>query len=364
MRTLTRREALRSATTMLGAGALSLAPEALSGCATQEPASSKSTGSGSSSTVPFAYQPGFSYGLFYVAQSKGWLSPVSVKLSPMTLFTDGAVQVDSLINHDFAASVQGFTPVLVAAAAGQPVKIVDVVDNSARSYAIVGKSDIDSVTGLAGKTVGVSIGSNYDYFLGQALRKYGMSESDLNVINFPDPAKAQSAFVAGRLDAIVPITTNRATILEEDKDARVIFTGSEFTQPPNPSNSPLAMYDLLVVTSESLTSSRKALTGLMQIFHTKVRDYVTSASTQPQVVDALYQWQTGVVKAQVSKPEIQTSLSEFDFYSPAQAKQIMASGQLADSLTSIAKFLMSAKKLTAMPDISSLISTSVVTALT
>jgi len=363
-RPVTRRQVLRGSGGLLaGAAALTLAPELLSACATQKPSAGGGTSPGGSQTLSFAYQPGFSYGLFYVAQAKGWLKRAGVDLNPMTLFTDGSVQVDALLNNNFAASVQGFVPVLTAAAAGQPVKIIDVVDNSAQTYTILGKDSIDSVPALAGKTVGVSLGTNYDYFLVKALAKYGMTSSDVQVVNFPDPAKAQSAFIAGRLDAIVPITTNRQAILAQDKGARLVFSDTQFTQAPNPSSSPLAIYDLLVTTSGALASHKTALTSLMRVFHTQVRNYVASPATLPQAVDALYEWQTNVVKAQVTKAEIQTNIAEFDFYSPAEVRQIVAGGELKDSLTSVSEFLMSSKVLTKMPDVGGAIDSSLVSAI-
>ena len=306
-------------------------------------------------TISFAYQPGFAYGLYYVAQTKGWFLDAGVSLHPMDIFTNGPLEMDTVVNGNLEAGVLGFVPILTRAAAGQPVKIIDVVDNSGRTYAVVGSKNIDGIPGLKGKTVGVNRGSNYDYFLLQALAKYGMSESDVKIVNFADPAKAQSAFLAGQIDAVVPITTNRDAILQHRADSKIVFSATQFTEAPNPSRSPFAIYDLFATTESALRRHQAGFATVMTVFHSKVHDYVTSPQTQGAAVDDLYDWQKNVVKAEVTKDQILTNLKAFDFYTIQEARQIVAGGTLQTFLEGIANYLVSTKVLDKVPDIASLI---------
>ncbi|SMF23468.1 NMT1/THI5 like [Xaviernesmea oryzae] len=309
----------------------------------------------SEDTIRFAYQPGFAYGLFYVAQAKGWFKEAGVSLDPMTVFTNGPIQIDAVINGDLDATVQGFVPLLTRAAGNQPVRIIDVVDNSGRTYAVVGTKAIDGVPGLKGKTVGVNRGSNYDYFLGEALTKFGMSIADLNIVNFGDPVKAQAAFVAGQVDAIVPITTSREAILQQRANAKVIFSATQFTEGPNPSKAPFAIYDLLATTDKALSKHHDGFVKLMQVFHTRVYDYITSEKTQSAAIDDIYDWQKTVIKAEVTKEQILANIKNFEFYNKEKARQVVASGELQTFLEKISKFLVDNKLLPSAPDVSKII---------
>jgi ABC-type nitrate/sulfonate/bicarbonate transport system substrate-binding protein len=342
---------------LLNFAGLALLPGTLATSSAARAASPPSSGAGSAAveTISFAYQPGFAYGLYYVAQTKGWFKDAAVSLHPMDIFTNGPLEMDAVINGNLEAGVLGFVPILTRAAAGQPVRIIDVVDNSGRTYAVVGKATINGIPGLKGKTVGVNRGSNYDYFLLKALAKYGLSERDLKIINFADPAKSQSAFLAGQVDAIVPITTNRDAILQHRPDSKVVFSATQFTEEPNPSRSSFAIYDLFATTASALHQHRNAFVQIMTVFHTKVRDYVTSPRTQSAAVDDLYDWQKNVVKAEVTKEQILANLSRFDFYTKQEAEQIIAGGELKSFLGEISEYLIANKLLDKTPDITSLI---------
>lgn len=305
--------------------------------------------------IRFAYQPGFAYGLFYVAQQRGWFKQAGVSLDPMTVFTNGTIQIDAVVNGDLDATVEGFVPLLTRAAGGEPVRIIDVVDNSGRTYAVVGASKIDGIAGLKGRTVEINRGTNYDYFLGKVLEKFGIAPTDLRLVNFGDPVKAQSAFLAGQVDAIVPITTNRDAILQQRKDAKLLFSAIDFTKPPNPSKTPFAIYDLLATTQKGLARHKDGLVQVMRVFHTRVQQAVSSPATLPGIVDDLYQWQINVIKAEVTKEQILANMKAFDFYDPKQARQIVAGGELHSFLEGISAFLVSNKLLDTVPDIAKII---------
>ena len=348
MRGKTRRELLSVGTkTLVSMAGLILPPVALATASTANAAPPEA--------IRFAYQPGFAYGLYYVAQTKGWFRDAGITLDPMDVFTNGPLEMDAVINRNLDAGVLGFVPILTRAAAGQPVRIIDVVDNSGRTYAVVGKATIDGIPGLKGQTVGVNRGSNYDYFLLHALQKYSVSEAEVRIINFADPAKAQSAFLAGQIDAVIPMTTNRDAILQHRSDSKIVFSATQFTDEPNPSHSPFAIYDLFATTVDGLHRYQAGFAKIMTVFHTKVRDYVTSPGTQSAAVDDLYQWQRSVIKAEVTKDQILTNIKEFDFYTVQEAEHIIAGGELKSFLEGISKYLIVNKLLDKMPDIDSLI---------
>ncbi len=323
----------------------STAPAGTAGAATATPAPTN---------VSFAYQVGYNYGMYYVAQQHGWLKSEGINLSPMTIFQSGPTELESLLAGQFDVAVLGFVPVLTLAAEGQPIRIIDVVDNSGATYSLVAQQGITSVADLKGKTVAVTVGSNYEYFLDQLLVKYGMTESDINVVN-AQPSEGQAAFTAGRVDAVVPATINTASVVSQTPGAHVLFSANQFTASPNPSPNPFAIYDLMVTTTSYANSHAALLTKLIQTFHTKVTSYVSSNFTSAS--NDILAWQTSVVEAVVTLSQVEAGLKGYDFYDVPAVQKLFSSGVLQESLSNVAQYLVGAKLLPSYPDLNTLIDT-------
>jgi sulfonate transport system substrate-binding protein len=124
------------------------------------------------------------------------------------------------------------TPLVFAQAAGNPVKVIAagrVIDPKTSGLAIVvhPDSDIKKLSQLKGKRIGYSTGTITQYFLLNALKKAGLSLSDVQAVNFTGLA-GQSAFDNGDIDASVtsdPFLSGQLA----DKSARVIATGAGLT---------------------------------------------------------------------------------------------------------------------------------------
>lgn len=350
---LTRRQLLARGGRTLGATLALGSPLLLEACG-----SSSAHGAGSSSkgdTLAFAYQPGYDYGLYYVANQMRFFG--DTRLQPMTIFQEGTAEVDGLLGGKFAAAAVGFTPVLTLASKGQSIKVIDVVANGARNYTLVAQSDVTSVADLKGKTVGITLGTNYEYFLDQVLAKFGVAQSDLHVMNLQPPA-AQAAFVAGRIDATVPVTVNNQTILSQRHGAHALFTAADFTKPPNPSATPFAIYDLLVATSAGAEANAKRLQAVSRGLHDQVTSLVSHR--RAKAVQAIYDWQRNVVKAQVTRGEIEQGLDGYDFYTTAQAHELLSGGKLASFLHSVGTYMKSKSLISSVPDTTKLIDARIV----
>ena len=330
----------------------------LAACGSTAPAgtatrTSTSTPPPTTTNVSFAYQVGYNYGMYYVAQEHGWLKSEGINLTPMTIFQSGPTELDALLAGQFDIAVLGFVPVLTLAnEVPGTLRVIDVVDNSGTTYSLVAQKGITSVADLRGKTVAVTVGSNYEYFLDQVLAKYGMTESDINVVN-AQPSDGQAAFTAGRVDAVVPATINTQSLVAQTPGADVLFSGSQFTASPNPSPNPFAIYDLVVTSTAFANAHPALLTKLIQTFHTKVTPYVSTNFTS--AANDILTWQTNVVKATVTLSQVEAGLKGYDFYSVAQAQAIVAGGVLKSSLTNVSQYLLSAKLLPKVPDLDTLI---------
>ena len=63
-----------------------------------------------------------------------------------------------------------------------------------------------------------------------------MTLKDIEFVNLP-AADGQAAFVAGRVDAIVPSVNGRYYIMNAKKDTRELFTHDDFAKAPGPRRS-------------------------------------------------------------------------------------------------------------------------------
>lgn len=347
---LTRRDLFRSGVVTAGAVAVGVG---LPSCR----AVGGDGGSSDKGRLGFAYQPGYEYGLYYVANKRGWFERDGFELSPMTLFQQGAAEANAMLKGDYAAGVLGATGLLSRAAQNLPLRIIGALANGAKNYGIVAQDDIDDVEALAGKRVGVAIGTNYHYFLLEVLKKYGVGESDVHIVG-QDPLAAQSAFIAGRLDVIVPITVNIDAILRKRKGAKVVFRADQFGEEPRPRHGVFAIDSLLAATTDQIESHGDQLTAMMRVYHTKVYDLVRERFST--AVDDVYQWQRKVVKADVTKDVIGKGLKGYDFYSVDALKKWMTGGGMSRSIADIGDFLVGQKIVKSAIDVDKIIDTSLV----
>jgi sulfonate transport system substrate-binding protein len=96
----------------------------------------------------------------------------------------------------------GDTPPIFAQAAGAPIRIVAVIENSPQYEAILvaENSPLRSVKDLAGKKVAFAKGSGAHHLLMAALRHEGLAMSDITAA-YLTPNDAQPAFTNGDVDA-------------------------------------------------------------------------------------------------------------------------------------------------------------------
>ncbi|CAN5174583.1 ABC transporter substrate-binding protein [soil metagenome] len=142
------------------------------------------------------------------------------------LFPGAAPLFQALMAGAVDTAPAGDTPILSAAAANAPVRIVAATRSSGRGVAILvpKNSAIRRVADLRGRQVIVSTaaGSVAQYLLLGALREAGVDPKALK-IGFMPPGEAAAAFDAGHIDAWATFGTYQATA--EFRGARVLRDG-------------------------------------------------------------------------------------------------------------------------------------------
>jgi NitT/TauT family transport system substrate-binding protein len=212
----------RIATRVLAAAGIAIAL-GTTACTTQA-ASSATAGSGDSKvTIGFSAWPGWFP--WQVAQEKGLFAKngVDVELKYFDSYTDS---LNALATGNITANSQTLNDTLSSVSGGSKQTIVLVNDNSTGNDQIIARPGINSIADLKGKKVAAEQGTVDHYLLLLALKKAGLSESDVEFTPLATDAAA-AAFVAGKVDAVgvfAPFTTTALGL----RGSKAIATSKDF----------------------------------------------------------------------------------------------------------------------------------------
>jgi NitT/TauT family transport system substrate-binding protein len=198
--------------------------------------------------VRIGYLPLLYYNAWYYADLQGWWKETGLRPQFKT-FATGNPQIQSFAAGELDIGSLGTVPLLLGTSKGlvnlQVIGIMGNVDNAFGIF-VPGNSPIKTVPDLKGKTLALPLGTNWQLVLDAALRKYGMSEKDLKVLNMA-PADVAAALLAGRIDAGMP-HISQFYDLETRHGFRSIFMGADMAAPPNPVH--VHIYDLIVADTD------------------------------------------------------------------------------------------------------------------
>lgn len=144
--------------------------------------------------------------------------------------TSGAKQAQAMAAGSLdIGSVMNTTSVLLANAAGNPVRIVTGVSRPSRTFAIVaGKNGPKTIAELKGKTVAGPKGTVLHQMLVAALADAGLSESDVNFVSMDLP-KARTAMLGGQVDAALLAAS--LVVKSVEAGAHVVATADGYVTP-------------------------------------------------------------------------------------------------------------------------------------
>ncbi|GAA3539113.1 ABC transporter substrate-binding protein [Nonomuraea rosea] len=192
-------------------------------------------------TLGFSAWPGWFP--WQIAQEKGLFAKngVQAELKYFDSYTDS---LTALATGNIDANSQTLNDTLASVSGGAKQTVVLVNDNSTGNDQIIARPGIGSVAALKGRTVAAEQGTVDHYLLLLALRRAGLSASDITFKPLPTDAAA-AAFKAGQVDAVGVFAPFTTTALELPGSA-AIATSKDF---------PGAIPDHLVV-SRAFASER------------------------------------------------------------------------------------------------------------
>lgn len=250
------------------------------------------------------------------------------------------------------------TAALLALAQGAvPLKMISVPTDPSQLFALIGKSDIESVQGLRGKKVAATEGTALHYFLARVLTKYGMSFSDIEFVNLPAP-QGQAAFVAGQVDAVVPSVNGRFYLMSTDKTAREVFTHKDFGADPNPQT--FINYDLFVTTEKVVNTQADNLKKFLAAYHGKAVPYLTDAGTREKAISSITEYINTAQKNPTDPTIMSQIIDNSGFYDRNEVRQVMSSPDLREAMEYQIKFFTDLGKISKTPNLDNAIVTDLV----
>jgi len=206
-----------------------------------------------------------------VAIDKGWLKEAGVDAefqwfdySPsMDAFGAGKIDADLVTNGD----------ALVMAGGGTKGLMVMLTDYSDGNDMIVGKPGIKSIKDLKGKKVGVEIGLVEHLLLLDGLKKAGLSEADVTLVNTKTNDTPQ-VLASGEVAAIGAWQPVSGQAMRAVPGAKPIHTSAD---------QPGLIYDVLLVNPESFKAHKAEWQKLTAVWD-RVVHYINDPKTQDDAV--------------------------------------------------------------------------------
>lgn len=286
-----------------------------------------------------------------LTERNGWFREAGLTLKEeLFAAAAGPKIIQALGGGAIGLSFVNSTAALLGMAGGAiPLRFVSIPTDPSRNFCLLSSPDIASVPNLAGRKVSAPAGTALHYFLGRVLTKHGMTLKDVEFVNLP-AADSQAAFVAGRVDAIVPTVNGRYYILNAKKDAKELFGYEDWAKTPSPQG--FLNYDLFVTTEDQIAKNRAALRTFLAAYHDRGVVYLLDPKTRATAVKTI----TDYVNAEQKVPTDQAIMNQIiytsRFYDAKTTKALMMRDDFRASLETQVKFFMDLKQMPSAPDLS------------
>lgn len=248
-----------------------------------------------------------------IGVQKGWFKEAGVDIEfnwfeyvpSMEAFAAGKVDAVTMTNGD----------ALVTGATGSANVMILLNDYSYGNDMVVAKPGIKSLKDLKGKKVGVEIGFVEHLLLLNGLKKAGMKESDVTLVNVPTHQTPQT-LASGDVDAIVAWQPNSGEALKALPGSKAIYTSAD---------EPGLIYDALCVNPAHLAKNRADWAKVVDVWY-KIVEFVQNPKTQDEAVKIM------AARVQV-KPEVYKALmAGTHFLTKEEAKKAYVKGEGFTSL--------------------------------
>ena len=165
---------------------------------------------------------------------------------------------------------------VIGATANKPSTAIIINDYSNGNDMLIARPGIDSIMELKGKKIGVEVGFVCHLLVLTALEQNGMTEDDVELINFPTNELPQ-ALASGSVDAIAAWQPSSGKALEIVGGSQTLFTSAD---------APGIIYDLLYVARDSLAMRKDDWQKVVRVWY-DVADYMKDPANEEEMLDIL-----------------------------------------------------------------------------
>lgn len=163
------------------------------------------------------------WGALFIARDKGFFAAEGAKVELVNLDSSNAGNT-AFATKQVDANTTTLSDTLAQASAKIPLQVVWIFDTSMGADVFVANSTIQSPADLKGKRIGLSYGTFGHIFVLSGLAKYGISRSDVTIVDVAGEDVPQ-ALAAGKIDAGHTWDPHLAEALKNG--AHVMFTSAD-----------------------------------------------------------------------------------------------------------------------------------------
>ncbi|KAF1053535.1 MAG: putative aliphatic sulfonates-binding protein [Stenotrophomonas maltophilia] len=214
-------------------------------------------------TFKMGMQPWLGYGQWYVAEQSGAFKANGLNKVELVNFTEDKDMNAALASGQIDGGNLATHTALAMVAAGLPVKIVLLLDQSTSADALIVDPSIKTLTDLKGKQVAYEEGTTSDILLHSALRKAGLSLDDVKPVPMP-AASAGSALIAGQVPAAVTYEPYLSAAKQQNAKVNLLYKGSD---------DPGIISDVFVVRDDVLQQRPGQVLALLKAWDAGLKHY-------------------------------------------------------------------------------------------
>jgi ABC-type nitrate/sulfonate/bicarbonate transport system substrate-binding protein len=284
-------------------------------------------------------------GLIELAGKKGWYRDAGTDIQS-ELFTGaaGPKVIQAMGGGSLDLSSVSATAVLLAVASGAvPLKIVSISTDPAPLFMLLSNPDIDSVAALRGRKVSAPQGTGLQYFLARALGKHGMTMADIDYVNLP-ANDAQSAFLAGQVDAVVPSLIGAFVIQNVKPDTKRLFMLGDFTKGAGPTD-PFVDYDVFVASEQAVAERGDDIRAFLAAYHGRAVPYLKDAATQETAIAEITEYVNTEQRTPTDADIVRQLMLQSGFYDLTEAKALITADAFVAGLEDQVKFFIDSGQL-------------------
>jgi len=275
--------------------------------------------------VKLAINPWPGYEFLYLASEKNFFMEEGLNVELLEAPSLADVQRMYAQGHANAIATTMIEVVTSAGELKKPTSLVLIPDYSNGGDVILSNANIKSVKDLKGKKVGAEIGSLGIFILAKALNKYGLSLSDIEVIN-TEQLNALNAMSLGEIEAIVTYPPYSIELLNKT-DSKQIFSSAQI---------PKDVVDTISMDTQILKQDPRWLTK----FHNVWQRSLDFARTNKQEAYQIMAQREGI-----SIEEFTDALTGLSIIPASEQLKILNSKQLKDNMNDVCQTLSITKSI-------------------